>query len=154
MKIAAVSLPDGVLLGRYRGAAYTDCFITTVSRAVTLPEFVNAFYSSGIFRLERFILARFGHRSTDQDIRALASGAADRFAAWRVEGRGEAQLLLCDLAGRTRSWLMVEPDGAGTRLYFGSAVISRSAAMRALLAFHKVYSRMLLRAAARRLHAR
>ena len=58
---------------------------------------------------------------------------------------------------------MVAPAGApgGTRLYFGSVVVPERnartgysgmpAAHRSLLAFHKVYSRMLLSAAARRL---
>ena len=89
----------------------------------------------------------------------------DAFAAWHVEGRTANQLLMCDFQRRTRSWLMsvaVPGDAAtGTRLYFGSAVVpltgrgsGRSAmgfAFRALLGFHKIYSRILLRAAMSRL---
>ncbi len=90
-------------------------------------------------------------------------GKRDTFAAWTVEARAPDQLLLCDFMGRTRSWLMVAPAEApgGTRLYFGSVVVpERNAttgetAMPAthsrLLGFHRLYSRMLLSAAARRL---
>jgi hypothetical protein len=82
-----------------------------------------------------------------------------------VEARAPNQLLLA--AGRTRSWLMAtssqEAGGVPTKLYFGSAVVPRgsdgsgSARMgwqfRALLGFHRVYSRVLLWSACRRLAA-
>jgi hypothetical protein len=47
---------------------------------------------------------------------------------------------------------MVAPDGAGTRLFFGSAVVPdrhgrMGAGFSALLWFHKIYSVALLRAA-------
>ena len=78
------------------------------------------------------------------------------------------QLLLCAIDGRTRSWLMVSAaDVSGrTRLYFGSAVLpkpmpvnspsatgkpSLGFVFKALLGFHKLYSRALLSAAAARL---
>ncbi|HET9483682.1 MAG TPA: hypothetical protein VFO79_06985, partial [Xanthomonadales bacterium] len=91
---------------------------------------------------------------------ALASGRADAFAAWSVEGRTDDQLLLCDLHGRTRSWLMSAPLDGGTRLYFGSAVVpvagrdgraTLGTGYRALLGFHRIYSRVLLRSARARL---
>lgn len=131
---------------------------------MTQAEYVEAFYTTAVFRLERWLLRWLVSRpSTDRQARDLASGTLDRFAAWRVEGRAADQLLLCDFRERTRSWLMSAPwlDGRGTRLYFGSAVVpvpdrrsgrSRMGpAFRALLGFHKLYSRVLLRAAARRL---
>ena len=79
-----------------------------------------------------------------------------------MEARGTDQLLLCDVGGSTRSWLMVEPvHAASTRLYFGSAVVPKhdKASSRkrmgfpfnALLGFHKLYSRILLGAARSRL---
>jgi hypothetical protein len=97
--------------------------------------------------------------------RALARGESETFAAWHVEGRMADQLLLCDFRGRTRSWLMTAAipgaDSMSTRLYFGSAVVpvvdprSGRKAMgfvfRVLLGFHKIYSRVLLRAAVSRL---
>ena len=91
--------------------------------------------------------------SRDAEARELASGQRQQFAAWSVEGRAPGQLLMCDFAGSTRSWLMAAPAGQGTRLYFGSAVVrARQGGMfRALLGFHKLYSRILLRAAAARL---
>ena len=78
----------------------------------------------------------------------------DAFAAWRVEDRAEDQLLLCDLPGRTRSWLMAASEGTRTLLYFGSAIVPLSPGYRALLGFHKLYSRVLLRAAKSRLERR
>ena len=157
-------LPADALLNRYRAAgAYTDCYVAEVPRAVTHPEFVEAFYTTAVFKLERLLLRWFISRpSTDLQAGQLARGELDSFAAWSVEGRAPRQLLLSDLRGRTRSWLMVAPSGGagsvGTRLYFGSAVVPvrdpRSGrtglgpVFRALLGFHKVYSRVLLRAAA------
>ncbi len=133
---------------------------------MTHAEFVTAFYVTPLFRLERWLLAFLVARpSTDAEAKALASGNRDSFAAWNVEGRADDQLLMCDFRGRTRSWLMIARigggDSSGTRLYFGSAVIptihrqsgryTLGFAYRALLGFHKLYSRMLLRAASARL---
>jgi hypothetical protein len=98
--------------------------------------------------------------------------ARQKFSAWRVEKQSPSELLLADFTGRTRSWLMAEPVEApdqppSTRLYFGSAVVPlRFEAGRAgnvgqkprmgwvfhaLLSFHRLYSRLLLGAASRRL---
>ena len=85
-----------------------------------------------------------------------------------MEAQSGEQLLLCDMAGRTRSWLMALPleregRAIGTRLYFGSAVVpvvgasgqaTLGFAFRALLGFHKLYSRVLLHAARSRLAQR
>lgn len=165
--IQTCGLPPGALLGRYHGGgAYTDCYVTTIARQVTHAEFVAAFYTTWAFKLERQILARLVSRpSTDEQATALAAGSLDEFSAWSVEGRSTNQLLLCDFQGRTRSWLMVARiegnDAPGTRLYFGSAVVAvidkasgqatLGLTFRALLGFHKLYSRMLLRAANSRL---
>ena len=90
------------------------------------------------------------------------------FAAWRIESRSANQLLMADYLGRTRSWLMATPvadpvAGQNTRLYFGSAVVphvdsktgkvTMGFAFHALGGFHRLYSRLLLRAASRRLLA-
>jgi hypothetical protein len=165
--IRAGELPGGALLGAYRGGgAYADCFIVDVPRHVTQAEYVNAFYTTALFKVERTLLAWFAARpSSDAQARALADGTSNAFAAWTVEGREADQLLLRDFLGRTRSWLMSAPSGPGapraTRLYFGSAVVSAGRgrtgrarmgwAFHALLGFHKMYSRALLRAAVRRL---
>ena len=152
-------LPSEALLQRYRASgAYADCYTTTVGHAVSHADYVQAFYTTAVFKLERLALRVFAARpSTDAQAAALASGEAEAFAAWSVEARAPNQLLLCDFAQRTRSWLMVLPLETGTRLYFGSAVVPvrsrRSGASRmgfgftALLGFHKLYSRVLLSAA-------
>lgn len=151
-------LPADALLQRYREqGAYTDCFAIDVPGQVPHAAFVEAFYTTAVFRLERLLLALFVARpSNDAEARELAGGKRERFAAWSVEARAPGQLLMCDFAGSTRSWLMAVPapgGGPGTRLYFGSAVVRsrQGGAFRALLGFHKLYSRILLRAAVSRL---
>jgi hypothetical protein len=160
-------LPQKALLGKYKQqGAYTDCYSVMVARAISHSEYVEAFYTTPLFKVERFILATLVSRqSTDIQAKQLASGEVASFAAWNVEGKAENQLLLCDFLGRTRSWLMTDPGGQGnpasTRLYFGSAVVpklnaktsqaSYGFAFHAMLGFHCVYSRALLRSAAYRL---
>ena len=165
--IRSCQLPSGALLNRYReSGAYADCYVTEVARPVSHPEFVEAFYTTAVFKLERLILRLFASRpSTDAQAGQLAQGELSSFAAWAVEERAPNQLLLRDFTGRTRSWLMVavpeHPGSAGTRLYFGSAVVpvrdsktgrtSLGPVFTALLGFHKLYSQVLLRAAMLRL---
>ena len=160
-----VDLPDGALLQRYRAQGdYTDCFAIDVPAQVAHEAYVEAFYTTAVFKLERLLLALLVSRpSRDAEARELAGGRREQFAAWSVEARAPGQLLMCDVAGSTRSWLMAVPapapgpapgvpSAAGTRLYFGSAVVRsrQGGAFRALLGFHKLYSRILLRAAAAR----
>jgi hypothetical protein len=166
--VAPCELPQTALLRRYlREGTYTDCYVTDVARPVSQAEYVETFYTTLIFRIERLILKWLVARpSTDDEARRLAGGSIAAFAAWTVEARDVDQLLLCDLYGRTRSWLMVAPIASnhgvmGTRLYFGSAVVpitdprtgmpTRGHVYNALLGFHKLYSRMLLAAARSRL---
>jgi hypothetical protein len=160
-------LPTHALLTKYANSgAYTDCFVTVMSRTVSHAEFVESFYTGGLFKIERFLLRVFlSKQSTDLQARRLAAGELNEFAAWRVEARAVDQLLLRAMDGRTRSWLMVSAAEAPgrTRLYFGSAVLpkptpanspratgksSMGFVFKALLGFHKLYSRALLRAAA------
>ncbi len=144
--------------------AYTDCFAVDVDGVVTQAAFVEAFYTTRLFKTERFLIRWLARKpSADLEAKALSEGKAKTFAAWRVEAQSADQLLMADLTGRTKSWLMVSQNGIApgkTRLYFGSAVIPRRIAptggrefgvgFRALLGFHKLYSRMLLNAAAAR----
>lgn len=161
-RIRSRPLPDSALLRKYfRADTHTDCFTVDVDVRVSQEQFVAAFYTTWLFKLERWILGWAVNRpSTDAQALELALGLRDRFAAWDVEGRSKDQLLLCDLHGRTRSWLMTsgrEDSLNGTRLYFGSAVVpvvdsatgtsSLGIVYRALLGFHRVYSHLLLRAA-------
>ncbi len=165
--IRSSELPLDSLLQHVVGSgAYADCYTAEIARSVSQAEFVEAFYTTTVFKVERFILRMFADRpSTDSQAGELARGERDSFAAWSVEGRCANQLLLRDFTGRTRSWLMVSAlhigQSRGTRLYFGSAVIaSRDAktgrsrmgfAFAVLLGFHRLYSRVLLRAAKSRL---
>ncbi len=162
--VRSCELPDDALLRKYLlDGAYADCYVIEVEQPVSQAGYVEAFYTSGVFRIERTLLAWFVSRpSTDLQARELAAGTLDSYAAWSVEARAPDQLLLCDFMGRTRSWLMScsDVDRQTTRLYFGSAVVPASrhrtgkASMgllfRALLGFHQLYSRILLRAAATR----
>lgn len=166
--VAEHPLPPHALLARYGGEhGYADCFVTTVPSRVSQADYVEAFYTTRLFRLERRILAALAARpSTDAQAGELARAERDRFAAWTVEDRTPDQLLLADALGGTRSWLMSEPCGSGgTRLYFGSAVVPRRRRdgsgeprmgwlFHALLGFHKRYSRALLGAARKRLDNR
>lgn len=161
MPVIRTALPAGALLQAHAAAgAYTDCYVIDAQRPVTHAEFVEAFYTTAVFKLERWLLAVLLARpSDDAQARLLAQGRTDTFAAWAVEQRAPNQLLLA--GGRTRSWLMTAtptaPDGAPTTLYFGSAVLPRRGSggmgwsFRALLGFHRLYSRVLLQAAQRRL---
>lgn len=157
-------LPEQALLAKYaRAGAYTDCFTTDIAKPAAHAAYVEAFYTSRVFKLERFLLAwLLSKPSTDAQARDLASGASDSFAAWRVEARTANQLLVCDFLGYTRSWLMIGPaENGGARLYFGTAVVSArdrvsgqatwSFTFKVLLPFHKLYARALLHAARSRL---
>lgn len=163
-KIEKSQLPADALLQSYSNmeGAYTDCFSTEVNNAVGLPEFVTAFYTTPLFKLERFILRHaVAKPSTDQQAREVADSQIDHFAAWTVEQRRDGQLLMCDFQSRTRSWFMTAPldseNKNTTRLYFGTAVTplagkgnqkpSIGFAFHAMLGFHKLYSVALLSAA-------
>jgi hypothetical protein len=164
------SLADDALLKTYHGGRhperwghYGDCFSVAVDRAVTLSEFVFAFYTSPVFRIERVVLFLVGAPSTDEQARAVADGRGEAFAVWTVGERTATQLLMCDRYGKTRSWFRVVPQASGgTVLQFGSAVAARPADTESvkmsrgfgvLLGLHRLYSRALLAAARQRVLA-
>ena len=158
------SLPPQALLCKYaRAGAYTDCYTAEVAHSVSHAQFIETFYTGGLFKLERSLLSLFLSKpSTDAQARQLADGELCKFSAWRVEDRTANELLMCAVGGRTRSWLMVSagPEQT-TRLYFGSAVVpvankttgkpSMGFVFKTLLGFHKLYSRLLLGSARARL---
>jgi len=160
-------LPEEALLRLYlRDGHYTDCYSTDISQSVTQSQYIAAFYTTFLFKIERFVLRLAVSRpSTDTEAVQLAEKQRDSFAAWSVEARDNDQLLLCDFQGRTRSWLMVEPmppeQTPRTRLYFGSAVVrnrkgeserkSSIFGFGALLGLHRLYSVALLYSAKKRL---
>lgn len=161
--IHRAALPAYALLAdRARDGEYADCYVVEVPQAVSHADFVEAFYTTWLFRLERVLLAWLVSKpSTDAEARALARGERTTFAAWNVEERVGNQLVMRDFQGKTCSWLMVEPLPASTRLYFGSGIASRvdrvtgekrmGRGFSLLLGFHKLYSRALLGAARSRL---
>lgn len=162
--IEKTQMPAVALLRRYsQGGHFTDCYSTVIARPITHAQYVAAFYTTLLFKLERFILKwAVARPSTDAEALQLAEAKRDTFAAWSVEARNDDQLLLCDYQGRTRSWLMVEPMSTEqTRLYFGSAVVRTrniedemtkpKFGFDLLMKFHKMYSVALLYCAKKRL---
>ncbi|MGM9482181.1 hypothetical protein ACS5PN_13415 [Roseateles sp. NT4] len=163
--VTDIPVPPASLLGRLTAErdAFADAYTLCLPRAVTLAEFVEAFYTTRLFRVERALLGLFGKPSSDAMARAVARGEGERFAVWTVQAREGDELLMHEDSGATRSWFRVEPatTAGATALWFGSAVVSRrkgpggeprfSWVFHALLGFHRLYSRALLAAAARRL---
>lgn len=158
--------PVGSLIAEQAQLAgyYTDCFSIHLDQSVTLPEFINAFYTTPLFRLERLLLSlTVKGRMKDADVTALSRGESDRLAIWQVEARKECEILLS--AGSTKSWLMVAPQEGGgddTQLFFGSVVVPEppkregdaprlGPVFDSLLSAHRIYSRLLLSSAAQRL---
>ncbi|MFK8032204.1 MAG: hypothetical protein AB8G18_18400 [Gammaproteobacteria bacterium] len=166
-KVQTYNLPEEALLNRYaKSGAYTDCYCVELPFYVSHEQYVLAFYSTGLFKLERLVLKlALKGPSTDEQASALALGNTDEYAAWTVEDRCRNQLLLCDIHKRTRSWLMTEAiegsETQDTRLFFGSAVVpvrsrrtgkeSLGFVFKALLGVHRLYSVALLSSAARKL---
>jgi len=160
LSVEKCALPSQSLLAKYSlDGFYADSYRTELQGHVPLAEFVFAFYTTGLFKLEQIILTYLVYRpSNDAQARELADGMRNEFAAWSVENRTENELLMCDMLGRTRSWFMVThagvQDNARTQLYFGSAVVPRKdpktgkpslgCSYRSLLGFHKIYSLLLL----------
>lgn len=157
--IIASEVPQEALLQRYkRDGSYTDCYHMDLPLHISMPEYIAAFYTTPLFKIERGILSLLaGKHSSDEAAHNLAQGHVANFAAWSVEDRSSNQLLLCDFLGRTRSWLMAEPHQSSTRLYFGSAVVPKSKsadgkasfgfAFDSLHGFHHLYTKALMRAA-------
>jgi hypothetical protein len=165
------SVPDDSLLKTYRcpvrperWGSYADCFAVKAAGAVDLSDFVFAFYTSRIFRVEGCILrVLLGVAAGRSEAQSLAEGTSDKFSAWYVGQRTKTQLLMCDRYERTRSWFGVAPDpGGGTHLLFGSAVAAKrdqagaqslGGGFHFLLRFHILYSQILLSAAQQNLPA-
>jgi hypothetical protein len=158
-------VPETALHAKYaRNGGHADCFVTEIARPVTHAEFVEAFYTTWLFKLERLVLTCLLFKpSTDAEARALARGERDRFAAWFLEARAPDELLVHDYQNKTRSWLKVEPlpgEAARTRLCFGTGILAiadrdgvprLSIFFKLLMGFHLIYARSLLSTARSRL---
>lgn len=151
--IHARPLPPGSLLAQHSGASdYTDCYTIDVPHMVSLAQFITAFYNSAAFRPERWVLHLIGKGSGGEDVRALAAGEVQNFAAWSVEARSDNAILMRDFQQRTCSWLCVEELSGKTRLTFGSGVRKpEGVAVNMLMPFHRWYAKTLLKSAAARL---
>ncbi len=167
LSVERCDLPENSLLSVYRDDGYyTDCYATDIDRKISQIEYIQAFYTTVLFKVERTILKwAVSKPSTNEDVCLLAEAKVETFAAWDVEARRDDQILLSDYRGRTRSWLMSVPssckDRDSTRLYFGSAVVpmrikgteepGMGKTYSVLLHFHKLYSQLLLSSAKSRL---
>lgn len=164
--VQACTVPSPSLLSRYTAdGAFTDCYVTELPTSVAHSDFVEALYLGTLMRIERKLIGWLLSKPTSNaHVRELAMGETADFAAWEVEERTPSELLLRDQTGRTRSWLMTQALPGATRLYFGSAVLPRidhktgarhmGPLFKALLGFHRLYSKLLLSSARSRLERR
>ncbi len=148
-----------------RAQTHLDCFSSELDGTLSLETYVQAFYTSWLFRAERFVLNRLKLPSTDDDLQNLLYGDRRSFAAWTIEQRTDTELLMCDVARKTKSWFMVEPvadsSTARTVVYFGTVVVATphrqtgkpdlGAVFRVFMPAHLLYGRSLLVTACSRL---
>lgn len=166
MTIRECHLPPDALLRRYdQDNGHVDCFQVDVPGRIDLCHYVEAFYTTWLFKAERATLSLAGHPSTDAEAAVLAGAQGTRFAAWHVEDRDDHQLLMRDITSRTRSWFKVAhintENSERTTLYFGSGVtavasgksgrMSLGPVFRVLMPVHILYSRALLEATLRKI---
>ena len=80
--VQPVELPANfLLLGYRRDGGYADCYVTRVSGTVSQAMFVEAFYTSALFRIVRTLLAFLARRpAADDDAAALAAASRIRSA--------------------------------------------------------------------------
>ena len=163
-QITSTALPDTAFLARYEAQpdTHTDCYHARVAKHVPLERFINAFFNSWLFRIERLILKlSLTKPATDQDIANLANGTSNNMAAWRIEERDDDQILLEVPDTPIRTWPMREDAGDHTNLYFGSAILPMRTDKNGkpamghifimLMGFHQIYARALLYLAKRAL---
>jgi len=154
------------LLASYAENGYADSYCTELPGHISMEDYVFSFYTTALFKLERFILTWTVLKpSNDLQAKELMDGKTDKFAAWTIEARKDNELLMCDMLKRTRSWFMVKHtninDTPRTQLYFGTGIApaTRGTTVKTsiglffmlLLPFHKLYSVFLLLFAKRKL---
>ncbi|WP_299989607.1 hypothetical protein [uncultured Ruegeria sp.] len=157
------SIPEGSLLHQFakRPGYHADAFVAHVGFVPSQSEYIMAMFDSPVFRIERALLALAAFKpSFAKDVAALALVENDQIACWKTVQRTQQELQMKVEKGRVRTWLMVEPaQGGASKLWFGSAIVPKPAqtgkaggigfVFRTLMGFHKLYSRVLLRAAIR-----
>ena len=77
--IRRCELPQGALLSKYQlGSAYADCYVTEVAGRVSHAEYVEAFYTTTLVKVERSLLSWLVSKpSTDLQARQLAVHLAE-----------------------------------------------------------------------------
>lgn len=165
-KVFESELPSNALSATYKTqGAFVDCYYSEVAKDISLDEYIQAFYTTPLFKLERsFLSLATFEGASDHDALSLSLGKSDRYSIWTVEGREANQIMMRDFTGNTRSWLMVQKASGGktgTRLYFGSVVVPKGRTesgqasfgglFHLLGKFHQIYSKALLTAAYKRL---
>lgn len=157
--ITKIAIPPDCLLKTYDDIphAYADAYQTQIQGKIKLSDFIIAFFDSPIFKAERVLITLTTISPTfKKDVLDLAEGNTNKFAMWELEQRGENELLLKVRQGRIRTWLAVIPQAHSTKLLFGSAVLPKSEngdigwIFRKLTVFHEIYSKILLKSAAKR----
>ena len=165
-KVFTTELPKSALSSSYQAqGAFVDCYYLDIDQDIGLGKYIQAFYTTPLFKLERSLLslATF-KRAGDDDALELSLGKSDRYSIWTVEEREKNQILMREFTGNTRSWFMVKKANGSetkTRLYFGSVVVPKGKTKNGqasfgglfhlLGSFHQIYSKALLSAAYKRL---
>jgi hypothetical protein len=165
-KVIETELPSNALSATYKErGAFVDCYYIDIVKDISLDDYIQAFYTTTLFKLERSLLslATF-KRVMDSEAVELSTGKSDTYSIWTVEGRESNQIILRDFTSSTRSWLMVQKPNdneMSTRLYFGSVVVPKDKTKNGkasfgvlfhlLDKFHQVYSKLLLNAAYKKL---
>jgi hypothetical protein len=167
--------PDSLLTKRVKESTLlveADCYSLEIDGKVSLEEFVEAFFTSQVFQVERMVLPV---ASTDEQARQFARGTTADFATWRAVGRTEGEFLTIWGDGSPETteipksgtqgatWFRVEPAGTAdaprTRISLGSSIVGTpnpltSFVMGIATPLHGVYSQTLVQCAADNLQSR
>ena len=161
--------------------AYIDCFCFMMPCVISFEEFVTAFYTSRLFKIERVILSIVVRKpSDDRQAIAIAQGRQKYFSAWSERARSPNELLMCDFQNQTCSFFKVvevpcsksressenhykdfSTNAPSSVLYFGTVLVPHKHSngklkekplfIRWLMPFHRLYSKALMRSAIKRL---
>lgn len=125
--------------------AYLDAFVLPTKHDVKdVKQYARAFYTSRIFKFERFIIKHLiGAEMTDEQINSSEFNVGDEILIWKVVKRENNQVLLNWSYGSVTgsTWLKVENG----KYKFGSG-LSHSVGLLPTIA-HQIYSRLLLNSA-------
>jgi hypothetical protein len=142
--------PEGLLSKIEEAAQYKDAFDIPKPQTKEnneLEHYIRAFYTSPLFKLERFIISLTGNHVTDDYINNLRFKVGDKLILWEVIGRKDNEVLFRWKYGSANglTWLSVKDN----KLQFGSGVghdVNLVAAMA-----HRLYSRLLIYSASKNL---